>query len=186
MKIVCGYFTSNQKIEMDLLDNYLSFHYSYFVAIIVTFIFFSFAWKLCSFFARKISKSLKKEIRHARKPAYWVMLCAILDQDQYPNVSRISFSILSFCFSLFFYLLIDCFMLNTISTDLVVMIEPRVIRNYDDIIKRDEIRVVFLEGMNEDYFFRTADEETDEWKIWQRRQILKSVAVDHWVLCYLI
>lgn len=178
MKIVCLYYPTNTTTMMDLLDTYLSFDWSYFLSIILTFLFFTATWSLCSIFARRMSPSLKDEIDRGRKPAYWVMLCAILDQDQYPSISMISFTILFLCFSSFFYLFIDCFMLNTISTDLVVTAEPRVIRDYNDIIQRSDVKVVFLPGMNEEFFFKDAQPGTVEEQIWSKRYIIESISME--------
>ena len=153
MMIFSAYNYSSTIKDADLLSTYLSFHWSYYFSIVFTFLFFTAACIFCSLPASQVSKKVKQEIAHARKPSWWITKYAILDQDQYPNMSRVYFTILSLCFSAFFYLLIDCFMPNIISTDLVVIEHPRVIRDYHDIVDRDgggRLKVLFHRGGTEE------------------------------------
>lgn len=92
------------------------------------------------------------------------MICAILDQDQFPQVSRPSFAALSLCVSIGFYALIDCFMLNLISTDLVIIPEPQSIRSFSDILSRN-VTVLFFKGMTEEQIYSESKEGTQEYEI---------------------
>lgn len=160
--------------DRGLLNTYFSFHWSYYTSIIFSFLIFLFSWSICSKIARKSSKKLKKEIRCARKPGCWIMICAILDQDQYPNISAICFSIISLCASLFFFLFIDCFMLNMISTDLVVITEPSVIRSYDDIIRNEDIKIPIVKGSDIETIIKSAKFGTKFEKVVQKVKIVNS------------
>lgn len=122
----------------------------------LSFFLFIFSWSLCSVVACKMSQRIQNEISRTQKPSYWVMICAILDQDQYPNISKVSFTILSLLTSTLFYLLIDCFMLNMISTDLVVTAKPSVIQSYDEIIVREDLRVFDYKGSSAGRLFKRA------------------------------
>lgn len=178
LQIICSYNYTVDWVPSDLMDAYLEFHWSYYVSLSLTFFIFIFVWKICANLATKICKTLRDEIRNARLPSYWIMICAILDQDQFPNVSRIAFSTLSICFSLFFFILVDCFMMNIMRSDLATIEEPRVIRTYEDIVDRNGLEILFLNGMDEEVFFRDAEEGSIESKIWDKKKIIKSISPD--------
>ena len=183
--------------DRDLLDTYLSLDWSYFVSLISMFIFFVISWNFCSYISRRlirrkvisrglinrriISEVIRKGI--IRESAVWIILCALLDQDLFPinfkkmsKVSKITFSFLSICVSIFFFLLIRCFMFNMISTDLLIITQPKVIRSYEDILNRENTSAIFLGGMSEEDFFKDAKDGTAEHAIWQRRKILESIS----------
>lgn len=176
--IGCGYNYTEEFNDSDLLDAYLDFQWPYYVSILLTFIFFISSWKFCSFLARKISRKLRDEIQNARLPPYWIMICAILDQDQFPAISRAAFSTLSILFSLFFYVLIDCFMLNTMSADLVTITEPKVVQSYQDIIDREGLKVIFFPGMDEEALFMSAPEGSVEAQIWEKKESMEDLSAD--------
>ena len=169
--IVCSYNYTERMVRSDLMDAYLQFPYSYYSSLLLTLIGFIVAWKTCARLAGKLSSQVRDELENARTPAWWIMVRAILDQDQYPNVSKVAFSILSFCVSLLFFVAVDCFMLNTMSADLVVIEEPAVIRSYEDIVNRNGLRVLFFKGMDEESFFNAAKEGTLEYEVWKRRWV---------------
>ena len=171
METPCAYNYTEQMEETDVIDAYLTLPWSYYVSVFTTFIIFIMIWKLCTVVLCKVSDLIKSEIANARLPSSWIMTCAILDQDQYPKISSITFTILSFCFTLFFYITIDCFILNTMSTDLVVIKEPTVARSYEDISARDDLILIFHDAMDEKNFFRNAEEGTIEAKLWKKVQI---------------
>lgn len=130
---------------------------------------FIYIWKFCENLASDIDENCKSELDNARLPSYWIMLCAILDQDQFPNVSKSSFSVLSICFSLFFFVMVDCYMMNMMRSDLVVIDEPGVVRTYQDAIDKEGLRLIFFTGSDEEKFFRDAPIGTKEYAIWQKR-----------------
>lgn len=187
LDIISAYNYSGDMKDVDLLSMYLSFHWSYYLSIILTFAFFTAAWSCCSFLAKRIRRKLKNQIKNARKPSWWILTCAILDQDQYPNISRVSFTILSICFTSFFYFLIDCFMLNMISTDLVMVEQPTVVRDYSDIIDRDDggrLRVLLTDGSTEAEFFSSAPDGSQERRIWERHINFQNLPVEEAVKCF--
>ena len=123
---------------------------------------------------------VKTEVSNAKMPAYWIMICAILDQDQYPNISKVAFTILSFCFSLFFFITIDSFMLNSMSSDLVSIKEPKVTRTYQDVLDRpaSELKVLFSPGIGEENFFRYAEPGSKEAQIWSRHVEVTQITME--------
>ena len=169
MVLACIYKYENNFKTTDLLDAYTSFDWSYYFSVTLSVIIFLCSWSLCAELGKRIAKQIKDELDNDRKPSYWLLTCAILDQDQFPNVSRATFSILSACISILFFVLIDCFMLNTISTDLVVFTEPKVIKSLQDILDRDDVQAVFIKGLDEDKFFKEAKEGSVEEKVWKRK-----------------
>ena len=176
LEIMCGYNYTERIQNLDLLDAYLSFPRSYYVSVTVSFFFFTLCWSFCCSLAVKIRKRLKRQLARARKPPYWVMICVFLDQDQYPKVSRKAFTIMSLGATLFFFVSVDCFILNTMSTDLVVIEEPMTIQSYQDIIDRKDVKVVFLPGMNEEVFFKHAQSGTYEAAIWKNRYTVSAIS----------
>ena len=55
-------------------------------------------------------------------------------------------------FSLFFFITIDSFMLNLLRVDLVTIVEPEVIRSYQDILDRDGLQVLFHLDLRKNLF----------------------------------
>ena len=178
LQIICSYNYTEHFKEQDLINTYLEFHWSYYVSLVLTLIAFISIWNWCSLIASKLSAQVKKEIENSRLPSYWIMTCAILDQDQFPNISRLAFTILSFCFSFFFFITVNCFMLNMMRTDLVTIEEPRVITSYDDIIGREDLNVVFPKGLDEEAFFREAKDGSKEFIIWQKRRFMEELSAE--------
>lgn len=178
LMIVCAYNYTNATIEGDLIDSYLSFNWTYYLAIMLSFIIFTASWNIFSILGSKICDILEYRIKNSYKPCYWITLCSILEQYQYPNVLKLSFLCLSICSTMLFYIFINCFMLGMIQTDLVVITEPQVVRDYRDIISRSEVKVLFFKGTPEEQFFEHAKDGTDEFKLWQKKQHLKTVSAD--------
>ena len=178
LMVLSFYNYTEHMAETDLLDAYLQFPLSYYQSIFFTFTAFVLTWKYCARAASKLSRRVRRQLRRSRLPSYWIMVCAILDQDQYPKVSRVAFTILSFCFSLFFFITIDCFILNGMTTDLVVIEEPATVASYDQVIAREGLEVVFLRGSDEMAFFRDAEEGSKERQIWDKRMVMDGISLD--------
>ena len=66
-------------------------------------------------------------------------------------------------------------MLNLIGTDLVVILEPEVIRDYQDILDREigSIRLPFLKGVSEVEFFKDAPDGSPEYEVWKRALVVE-------------
>lgn len=155
----------------DLLDTYLSSNWSYYIAIFVSILFFIAFWNVCAVIGAKMDGSIKERMDCVRKPGYWLTICAILDLDQFPAMARISFSTISLCSSLLFWFLIDCFILNQISTDSVVVVEPRVVKSYPDIMDRD-VRALCILNADDNKFFSHAKYGTIERDIWDKKRLI--------------
>lgn len=167
LDLVCSYRFTNETEGASLMDAYLSFQPSFYIVVVSTVAIFITTWTICSQLASKISDKYKEEIRKARLSPTWIIVCAILDQDQFPNVSKVSFSVLSICFSTFFYITIDCYMMNSMSTDLVVPVEPIVVKSLQDILKRPDVQLLHADGSDEELFMAKADPDSVLGMIWK-------------------
>lgn len=76
----------------DLLDTYLGFPPSCYIPTILSFFVFLFTWNLGAYVEKSVDNNIKKELDGAREPGYWLMTCAILDQNQFPDVSKVVFT----------------------------------------------------------------------------------------------
>lgn len=176
LKIICSYNYTDHFVSADLIHAYLDFHWSYYASFIFTVFGLVFAWKICADIASKMSHELKKQLINSRLPSYWILVCAIFDQGQYPNVSRAIFPLLSICTTIFVFIVIDCFMKNVMSADLSVMTQPRVIQTYQDILEREHLQLMFIPGWAESDFFEFAPVGSIESKIWKKRYILNEIS----------
>lgn len=145
----------------NLLHTYLSFDWSYYVSVVVSMMVFIFTWNMCASTAGHVNKKLKRQVKNARKGGVYLIFCDMLNQHQYPNISRMGFTVISTSASVLFFFLVDCFMMSMISTDLVVITEPRVIRTYDDIIDND-VKIWVFKGTSEESLFRDLSLGIDE------------------------
>lgn len=171
LQIACSYNFTEDIRSIDLMDTYLSFNISYYVSILVSFILFTLTWNM---FIKKCEKLRIKR----QDSSFWTVLRALLDQDNFPDIQAPSVSMLSLLVTLLFYLLINRFMLNMMSADLVIIKEPRVVTSYDDIIDREDVSVLFLNGWDDEVFFRDAEKGTPEYEVWKKRIILDDVSID--------
>ena len=72
--------------------------------------------------------------------------------------------------------MIDCFMLNCMRTDLVTIEEPKVIRSYQDIIDREDLKVLFHQGWGDEQFFQHAKEGSKEQEIWSKKYMMEDLS----------
>lgn len=178
LNIICAYNYTEHLEPQDLINAYLEFDWSYYLALTVSLVGFIIAWKFCESIASKLSDRVKNELERSRLPPWWIMICAVLDQDQFPKISRAAFTILSLCFSFFFFITIDCFMLNVMSSDLVTIENPRVVQSYRDILEREDLKVLFVVGLDEETLFQNAEKGSDEFEIWKKRFELRDLSVN--------
>lgn len=70
--------------------------------------------------------------------------------------------------------------MNMMSTELVIIEEPRVVRSYQDILDRksEGLEVLFMEGYDETLLFSEAEEGSREAAIWQQAHILSNLDLD--------
>lgn len=168
----CVYEYQTVTESADLLDTYLSFNWSYYFSIFISILCFIASWNICAMIGSRIDVSVKNKLRSTRKPAYWLITCSILDEDQFPDIARISFSAISICTFMLLYFFIDCFLLNQISTDLVVVVEPQVVKSYSDILYRDDVKALFVESNDDNKFFSDAKYGSLEHEIWKTKSIM--------------
>ena len=60
--------------------------------------------------------------------------------------------------------------------ELVTIEEPRVIRSYDNIIRREDLKVLFFKGWGEEEFFKNSPIGTKEYEIWQKRFFIDDIS----------
>lgn len=163
------YEYAHERKSTDLIDMYMSLHWSNYLSVLISTICLLLFWNK---FIKLSQKRTRKKFVKARKSGYWLMICAILDQYQFPDISHISNSIISICTSLLFFISIDCFILNMVGTDLVVIEDPDAVTSYSDIIKYDKAKALFFQGMTESVIFKNSDIKSDEYEIYTNYSII--------------
>lgn len=98
--------------------------------------------------------------------ASWLVLCAFLGEDNFPS-DNIFYRIVSasLCTFLFFF---TTFILNCMSTDMVIVKNPIVISSYQDMLDR-KIGIVWPSFLPETQKFLEAEENTIQAKLWKQR-----------------
>ena len=176
--MICAYNYTEEMHDTDITDAYLEFHWSYYSSVATTFLLFLVSWKICSYMARNISRQLRDQIRNARLPDYWIMICALLVQHQYPAISRVTFSALSVLVSVFTFITIDCFMRNMLNCELVSITKPAVIQTYQDAIDKEGLKLMFFTGWDEEGLFMNAEPGTKENEIWKKAMFMDDINID--------
>lgn len=101
---------------------------------------------------------------------FWLIFRAILDEDNFPLHDAFhkifAISAVTYLFFLFNY------MTNSISTDLVVSKDPKVIASYQDIIDND-CKILWTTNLAEYSLFQNSHENSIERKLWNRRIFLQ-------------
>ena len=105
------------------------------------------------------------------KPPAWMVTCAFLFEDNFPEDRPFNRVVnMTACVFLFFF---GNYLLNSMSSDLIVYESPRVVTKYQDILDRvaggEEMKVVFHSGLPEAGKFRDALPGTVENRLWQLR-----------------
>ena len=96
----------------------------------------------------------------------WHVVTFILEHDEWFGINRIS-CLLALLLDLFFFW-IQNYWCNLMSTDMITVDKPQVIKNYDDVINRDDLIPMWI--LETGYFraFELAVEGTKENLIWQK------------------
>lgn len=176
LSILSMYNFSHATRNIDLMQTYLSFDLHYYIALFTTFLLLMWAWNLSEFVAYRISIRQKKQISRSRNSIFWILLRAFLDQVRFPQLPHISFTLIAVLSSWFFVMFICKFMMNMLSTDLVIIVKPRVFKDYGDIVRNEELKVLVVTTAIESDFFKNAAEGTMENLIWGKRYEMKSVS----------
>ena len=176
LQMLCAYNYTGEREEGDLFDTYLQFHWSCNLSLSLSFFFLAFSWSACVLLGRKLCHNIRQQLDSARLNSFWIVTRAFFDQDQFPDISNVTFSALGLLISLLFFVAKDCFMLNLVSTDLVVIKEPPVIRSYQDAVERENLRILLFSGTFEETFFRGADEGTLEHNLWNKVYLVEELS----------
>lgn len=166
LSIMSMYNYTNGSKKIDLLDTYVSLHWSYYFSIVLIMFLFTVVLHHSFEFVRKFIGTL----HNIDAAPVWIILRTMLKQHRFPNINT-SLNILSLSVTLFFFLLVNCFLLGMISTDLVVIDKPIVFRDYQSITKNDQVKVIFNPNTIEAEYFRRAEDGSHEAKIWNMRSI---------------
>lgn len=103
--------------------------------------------------------------RKSKLDAMWTTTCSFLHQKEFPSNRRYLVVLSLFtCIGIFFAL---SYITNNVSTDLVVLKEPIVIKNYDDIIERD-VTVITSRKAPETESLINAPPGSKLWKMFQK------------------
>lgn len=176
LQFVCSYNYTEHSKANDMLDSYLEFHWHYYVSVLLTLVLFMVTWSVSRVIQTRISRRIREELRGYHFPGYWIVTSALLEKRQYPNVSSTSLNLILFCLTLFCFLTVRCFMMNMVRTDLVTIQQPQVVRTYQDVFDRDDLKLLFIDGSQENVFFKDAKEGTREAKIWKKRHIFGEIS----------
>lgn len=112
------------------------------------------------------SKGARSVKKRENLEASWLVLRAFFREDNFPS-DKIFYRIVSasLCTFLFFF---TTFILNCMSTDMVIVKDPIVISNYQDILDR-KIEIVWPSFLPETQKFLEAEENTIQAKLWKQR-----------------
>lgn len=162
ISILSAYNVTNATKSVDLMDSFLSYHPSYYIWFLLLFSLLSISWSLCSYY------------EHIKHSALWIIMsCSLFSQCSYPKITLTSSHVITCLSSIFFFLYIYCFMLNMLSTDLIVIVEPKVIKDYQDIVSSPNVRAIFIRGGIEYGIFASyEDNQSFEYEIFHNRSLV--------------
>ena len=171
MMMVCAYNKTVKGSDEDIMAMFLSVDTDLWFATLAGFITFILLLKI----AYKILN-----VGHKYKPPAWMVTCAFLFEDNFPEDTPFNRVVtVTACVFLFFF---GNYLLNSMSSDLIVFDSPRVIASYQDALNRvadgDELGILFYSGLPETEKFRDAPPGTVESKLWMLRREVQSETGD--------
>lgn len=151
MMIVCTYRTVMNGSITDVLNMFTSAPVELWWATLAGFLTFV--------LALNIGYSVLK-IRHKYKSPLWMVTCAFLSEDNFPDdILYNQIITVTACVFLFFF---GNYLMNSMSSDLIVFEKPEVIASYQDIIDRAKsgrnISVIFPPGLPETQVFADSED----------------------------
>lgn len=96
----------------------------------------------------------------------WIVTMFMLDQDYLHEVNAFLY-VLSISLTFFSYFNTQ-YMLNNMSTDMIVILDPEVIQSYDDIISRENYTATWLKHYSDHEEFKNAPVGSIEHDVWQK------------------
>ena len=178
LQLGSSYNTTDESSIMDIIDLYWNMDFMFYIMLIIAVSIFSLSWIFVQSMLRKFSKgevvsNSKVTPPTSLKSALWSIMSTCLNQDS--NFSKFSspFPILCLSFAIFQFFVANI-ALNEIGSDLKVFKDPKVITGYADIIERNDVQVLFFEGLPENAYFSNVSKDSPEGKIWSKRILVSS------------
>lgn len=154
MTILSAYNTTNKVHVGDLFSMFTMVPYGLWIGYFVSFLIF---------FA--VTRMGAKILRQ-RYSSFWMTTCAFLDQDNFPTDS-LFITVLSFVVMLGMFFMMN-YAGNCMSTDLITIENPIVIKTYNDIINK-KIVTAFTAASPEYGIFAQANPETKEGQLFANK-----------------
>lgn len=159
MMIVCAYNSSYNKIEVDVINMFTSIRYELWLAVLMAFttfvILLSFGYAILG-----ITKRYKSPL--------WMVTSAFLFEDNFPDDTTFNKAVnVCACVFLFFF---GAYLMNGMSSDLVVYIPPPTIASYADAIEwraqGHKLSVMMVPALPETEKFASSDPATPEGQLY--------------------
>lgn len=103
--------------------------------------------------------------RRGKSDSLWITTCAFLDQDNFPT-KRAYIVLLTLIMSIGIFFAVS-FLRNSVSTDLVVLEAPVIIKDYNDILNHG-VSVILSRKVPEMKSFKSAPAGSKLWKIYRK------------------
>lgn len=160
MMIVCGYNSTVFSSVNDIMEMFTSVDTDLWWATLIGFLTFVFLLKT-GYKILGIGKKYKSPL--------WMVTCAFLFEDNFPeDIPFNKIITVSACLFLFFF---GGYLLNSMSSDLIVYDSPKVIASYADALKRvadgSKLEIIFYGALPEAEKFRESDPDSIEGKLWK-------------------
>lgn len=93
--LASAYEFADEHERKDILDMSIAFDWSYDLSIIFTTMFFVIVWSIFQSFAKKKWKYVNEIISNTHKSSTWLIICVLIDQDQFPDFEMYIFNLIS-------------------------------------------------------------------------------------------
>lgn len=127
---------------------------------------------LMSFLSFVLISAIGSKILNENYGSLWTTISAFLDQGSFPTAKVSKFiSVMSFIVMTGMFLM-TTFITCSLSTDLVTIEEPRAVTTYDQILDMN-MTTAFTKVLPEWEKFSSSPKGSKEWKLFERKQIVK-------------
>ena len=151
------YNISQQQQNQDIIYLFCTYTYSMWIAV---FVILSVVTLLLM-----VGRFLLEEKKDTMEPI-WIVSMFMLDQDYLDEVNNFLF-VLSTFLSWFCFFNTQ-YLLNNMSTDMVVIKDPIVVRTYQDILDMDHVMPIMLKGWPDYHEFEYGHLDTIQRKVWEK------------------
>lgn len=171
MMIACAYNYSYHGMEADVTAMFTSVDYELWIAVLCGFTTFVVLLKT-AYWILGVSKKYKSPL--------WMVTSAFLFEDDFPADTTFN-KIVNVCACVFLFFF-GGYLMNCMSSDLVVYVNPPVITSYADALDRIEdghkLTIIFPPALPESEKFREADPASIEGKLFKLRSTLLDKGAD--------